>query len=96
MYLTAEERAAAPVLHRALVAGRAAILAGERDPATVEATMAEVLAGEPLVAPDYVVAVDAATLRRPGVLRGDVRLLVAGRLGKPRLLDNLGVTVPGD
>jgi pantoate--beta-alanine ligase len=96
VYLTADERAAAPVLHRALLAGRAAILAGERDPASVEATMAEVLAGEPLVAPDYVVAVDAVTLHRPDVLRDEVRLLVAGRLGKPRLLDNLGVTIPSD
>jgi pantothenate synthetase len=48
------------------------------------------------VAPDYVVAVDAVTLHRPDVLRDEVRLLVAGRLGKPRLLDNLGVTIPSD
>ena len=93
VYLTAEERAAAPVLHRALVAGRAAIMAGERDPATVEAVMAEVLASEALVEPDYAVAVDAGSLRRQDVLQGEVRLLVAARLGKPRLLDNLGVIV---
>jgi len=34
-YLTAEERAAAPVLFRSLRSGAAAILAGERDPAVV-------------------------------------------------------------
>jgi hypothetical protein len=27
-------------------------------------------------------------------LVGDLRLLIAARLGRPRLLDNLGVTVP--
>lgn len=96
VYLTSDERAAAPVLHRALMAGRSTIEAGERDPAAVEVAMAAVLSGEPLVTPDYAVAVDADTLRRPAVLRGEVRLLVAGRLGKPRLLDNLGVTVPKD
>ena len=96
VYLTSDERAAAPVLHRALMAGRSTIEAGERDPSAVEAAMAAVLSGEPLVTPDYAVVVDADTLRRPAVLRGEVRLLVAGRLGKPRLLDNLGVTVPKD
>ena len=96
VYLTSDERAAAPVLHRALMAGRSTIEAGERDPAAVEVAMAAVLSGEPLVTPDYAVVVDADTLRRPAVLRGEVRLLVAGRLGKPRLLDNLGVTVPKD
>lgn len=96
VYLTDDERAAAPVLHRALVAGRSAIEAGERDPGVVEVVMAEVLADEPLVAPDYVVAVDAQSLRRPEVLHGEVRLLVAARLGKPRLLDNLGITVSAD
>ena len=42
VYLTPEERAAAPVLHRALQAGLAAIEAGERDPAAVAAAMAAV------------------------------------------------------
>ena len=43
VYLTADERAAAPVLHRALLAGAAAVEAGERDPAAVRAAMAAVL-----------------------------------------------------
>ena len=48
---------------------------------------------EPLVEPDYAVAVDAATLQRPADLTGDLRLLVAARLPSARLIDNLGVTV---
>jgi pantoate--beta-alanine ligase len=86
-YLSAEERAAAPVLHRALRAGAEAVLAGGDG----AAAMAAVLATEPLVQPDYAVVVDAATLARPGT--GELRLLVAARLPSARLIDNLGVTV---
>jgi pantoate--beta-alanine ligase len=88
-YLTDEERRAAPVLHRALEAGVAAVLDG-RDP---EPVMAELLAAEPLVDTDYAVVVDAATLQRPADLVGDLRLLVAARLPSARLIDNEGVTV---
>jgi pantoate--beta-alanine ligase len=94
VYLTADERSAAPVLHRALQAGVAAIVAGERDPAAVRALVAEIVAAEPLAELDYAEVVDAASLARPDGLRGDVRLLVAARFGRPRLLDNLGVLVP--
>jgi pantoate--beta-alanine ligase len=94
-YLTDEERAAAPVLHRALRAGCAAVERGERDPYVVQAAMAAVLATEPLVTSDYAVVVDAATLETPDPLTGDLRLLVAARLPSARLIDNLGVTVSG-
>jgi pantoate--beta-alanine ligase len=90
-YLTEAERAAAPVLYRALQAGAEAALAGD-DP---EPVMAAVLAGEPLVEPDYAVVVDAATLQPADNLAGDLRLLVAARLPSARLIDNLGVTVAG-
>ncbi len=93
VYLTATERQAAPVLYRALCAGRDAIIAGETRTESVEVVITRVLASEPLFTPDYVAAVDATTLQRNDALDGNVRLLIAGRLGKPRLLDNLGVTV---
>lgn len=92
-YLSADERAAAPVLHRALQRGVAAVEAGERDPRTVEALVAETITAEPLVELDYAAAVDAETLAPLDRLVGEVRLLVAARVGRPRLLDNLGVTV---
>ena len=90
-YLSAEERAAATVLYRALSKGRDLIAAGERDPAAVNAAMAAVVDAEPLATLDYAEAVDAASLERIHPLAGDVRLLVAARLGKARLIDNLGV-----
>ena len=94
VYLTPAERAAAPVLHRALQAGAAAVADGARDPAAVRAVMADVVAREPLAVLDYAEVVDAASLARPDVLRGELRLVIAGRFGQPRLLDNLSVLVP--
>ena len=94
VYLGPDERAAAPVLRRALEVGAERVRAGERDPAAVEAAMAAVLDAEPLAERDYAAAVDAETLAPVDPLAGEVRLLVAARLGRPRLLDNLGVSVP--
>ena len=91
VYLTADERPAATVLWRSLQAGRDAVVQGSRDPDEVEAAMAAVLVAEPKASPDYAAAVDAATLERSDVLAGELRLLVAARLGRARLIDNLGV-----
>ena len=91
VYLTADERPAATVLWRSLQAGRDAVVQGSRDPDEVEAAMAAVLAAEPKASPDYSAVVDPATLARPDVLAGELRLLVAARVGGARLIDNIGV-----
>jgi pantoate--beta-alanine ligase len=96
VYLDAAQRRAAAVLNRALAAGIAAVEAGERDPVAVRGVVNSVLATEPLVeSPDYVAVVDAATLREPAMLSGSVRLLVAARVGRARLIDNMGVELSG-
>jgi pantoate--beta-alanine ligase len=92
-YLTPAERAAAPVVHRALQAGAAAILAGERSPAPVVELMAAIVEAEPLARLDYVGVVDADSLAVPDQLSGNLRLLAAVGLGRARLIDNVGVTV---
>lgn len=90
-YLSEAERAQAPVLRRALEAGAALVEAGETDGAAVEAQMAAVIGGASLAGIDYAAAVSSATLaRNQQPLQGDVRLLVAARFGKARLIDNLG------
>ena len=94
-YLTPEERAAAPVVHAALEAGRAAVLAGETDPAAIRALMAARIDAEPLAELDYAEIVDAATFAVSDPLRGPLRLLAAARFGKARLIDNVGVELPG-
>ena len=93
-YLSPAERAAAPVLHRALCSGAERIEAGERRAAAVEAAMARVLATEPLLGRvDYATVAAADTLQPLDPLAGELRLLVAAHLGAARLIDNIGVTV---
>jgi pantoate--beta-alanine ligase len=92
-YLSPDDRAAAPVLHLALEAGRSAVEAGERDPSVVRAVMSDVVGAEPRVQLEYAEVVDPATLRVPERLSGEVRLLVAARVGPARLIDNVGATV---
>jgi pantoate--beta-alanine ligase len=94
VYLEDDERRAAPVLHRALQAGMASIVAGGRDGDQVQRLMMAIVAAEPLADLDYAAVVDAADLAPMTRLAGEVRLLVAAKLGRPRLLDNLGVLVP--
>ena len=76
VYLTPEERAAAPVLHRALV---------EAVRAHIEAR----LTAEPLAHFDYAEVVDPATMRPAEVALPGVRILAAAQFGIPRLLDNI-------
>ena len=83
-YLSGPERRAAPVLYRALLAGRDRIEAGERQAAAVVRVMREVLEAEPLVRVDYAEA-------RAGP--GGWRLYVAARLGAARLIDTIAVPV---
>ncbi|HVX23064.1 MAG TPA: pantoate--beta-alanine ligase [Acidimicrobiales bacterium] len=95
--LSSSERAAAPVLSRALAAGREAVAAGEDRPGAVAAVMAAVVATEPSVVLDYAVAVDAADLAVPAALAdaATVRLLIAARVGPVRLIDNCDAPRPG-
>lgn len=88
--LAADERAAAPVLYRALSAGAAARTAGG-DRGEVERAMAAAVAEEPLVTLDYAVLVDARDLEPAGDVPSDrpLRLLIAATVGPVRLIDNL-------
>jgi len=88
--LSAAERQAATALSHALAAGRAALAAGERSGVAVAKAMRGVVDREPLVALDYAVVVDAASLQEVASVAdaGSVRLLIAGQVGPVRLIDN--------
>jgi pantoate--beta-alanine ligase len=90
VYLSAEERALAPMLHAALNDCAKKMMAGEPFGAVLEqGRLAIAQAGFQL---DYLEARHAETLGAIASLKqGPVRLLVAARLGKTRLLDNIGV-----
>jgi len=93
LYLSAEERIQAPVLRRALDIGVALVSNGETDPGVLEAAMAAEVATASLAHLDYAAAVPADTLVAHGPLEGEVRLLVAVRFGRARLIDNDGIAV---
>ena len=96
-YLSADERAVAPILHRALAAGAAAAPAG---PAAVLAAAREALdaagPGPADATPrvDYLALVDARGYRPvpaepEGDFAGDAVLAIAARVGTTRLIDNV-------
>jgi pantoate--beta-alanine ligase len=89
VYLTPEQRAAAPVLNRALRAARDAWQAGEHDGERLREIMRGVLAAEPLARPDYVSAADPVTLAELGEAGRGVLLSMAVRIGRARLIDNM-------
>ena len=89
-YLGPDERRAATVLHRALMAARAAVDAGEADAGRVRQVLADTLESEPLARVETIDLVDADTLApvdRLGPGRRAVALL-AVRVGPARLIDN--------
>ena len=86
--LTPEQRAAAPVLRRALLAALARYEGGERDGEALRGAMRDVLAAEPLAAPEYVSCADPETLAELAPVTGPALLSMAVRFGAVRLIDN--------
>ena len=90
VYLTSAERQVAPVLYRAMKESAQRLRAGD-DVETAMAGGAELIANAGLVL-DYFEARHAETLAPIAAAKdGPVRILVAARLGKTRLIDNIGV-----
>lgn len=94
-YLTAEERAAAAVLPRAMRFAIRRILAGEPVLDGMDGLEAALLSAG-FASVDYAVVTDADTLEPLMELDGrPARLLVAARIGKTRLIDNMPVEPGG-
>jgi len=88
VHLSPEERAAAPILHRALVAARDRWGMGERSADALRGVMLETLAAEPLASVDYVSVADATTLAELDRVDSAALLSLAVRFGDTRLIDN--------
>lgn len=90
-FLSPQERATAPLLHRAMTEAAAAISAGAPVAATLEDALAALRGAG--FAPDYLALIEAETMRPLAARReqGPMRLIAAARLGTVRLLDNIAV-----
>jgi pantoate--beta-alanine ligase len=89
VYLAEPERVAARSLGRAMRAASAAAPAG---PEAVRAAALDVLTSEPSLAVDYLELVEPDTLAPASLdARGELVLLVAGRVGSTHLVDNVTV-----
>jgi len=93
-YLSAEQRAVAPTLYRGLEQIAAAIVAGERDFATLieQAREQQVAAG---FRPDYLEIREANSLRPATADDRHLVILVAAFIGSTRLIDNLALDLDG-
>jgi pantoate--beta-alanine ligase len=94
VHLSPDERAAAPVLRRALLAARDALASGERSGDALRARMRRVLAGEPLAQVDYVSIADGETLGELDFVDRPALASLAVRFGSTRLIDNEPLTSP--
>jgi pantoate--beta-alanine ligase len=88
-YLSPEERRAAPILHRALLAAKSLAEKGERNPEALIEAVRRCVAKEPLLRLEYVELRDAQTLETLAILDRPAVLALASRLGKARLIDNI-------
>jgi pantoate--beta-alanine ligase len=88
-YLSAEERRAATVLHRALVAARTELSAGVRDALQLQGVMRRIIETERLATADYVEIVSADTFESVVRVARPSYAVLAVFIGKTRLIDNL-------
>ena len=95
-YLRADERKAATVLYRALVAARREIAAGARDALELQRAMRKEFQGEPLATVNYAEIVDAGSFEPVVHVTGRSYALLAVYIGKTRLIDNMLIEPAGE
>jgi pantoate--beta-alanine ligase len=93
VYLEGEERRAATCLYEALARARWLVEGGERDASALRAEMAKRIGAERLARLEYVAVVDEGTFEDVDRLARPARALVAARVGRARLIDNLRLPV---
>lgn len=88
-YLGLEERARALALYRSLTLARDMVQAGERDANDIRQRMRDVLENTPGCTLDYAELVDPESLEVVTELAAPVLAVVAARVGKVRIIDNM-------
>ena len=89
VYLNAEERKAATVLHCSLDSARSELAGGVRDALQLQGVLQRALGAEPRARVDYAEVVDAETFEPVVRVSKPSYILLAVFIGKTRLIDNL-------
>ena len=89
VHLSEDERRAATCLYEALARVRWLVEGGERDANVLRAEIAKRVGAEALARIEYAAVVGEETFEEVDLLARPARALVAARVGKPRLIDNL-------
>jgi len=88
-YLSADERQAALVLHRALMLAQGLWSQGEKDAEKLRNEMARLIGREPLATIDYISSADNETLEELKEVQPSALVSLAVKIGKTRLIDNV-------
>ena len=89
IFLSAEERTAATVLHRALETARLKWEGGERSGIALRQAVRDVVEAEPLATLEYVSVADPEALEELETLDRPALASLAVRIGRTRLIDNV-------
>ncbi len=95
-FLSTDDRVSALALSGGLMAAAAAVEAGERDGAALEALVVEAVGSVDGARLEYAALADAATVQPLTELTTDAFLAVAARVGETRLIDNVAFSVGVD
>jgi pantoate--beta-alanine ligase len=89
IYLTPEQRKAAPVLYRALEHARKRVDEGERKSKTIVKEMREIIESEKEAKIDYLAVTDLIELKELRTIKGRCLIAAAAFFGTTRLIDNV-------
>ncbi len=97
-YLSAEERSAALGIPDALEAAARALAWGERDVSELESAMRDAARqrGGETLSLEYAAVIDPDSLEQLTRVEGGARAIIAGRLGRTRLIDNCALAPPAE
>lgn len=89
IYLNTEERKAAPMLYKALLAAKSKFDAGERNADALRTIVREAIATAPLIDTQYVAVVNPDTFEELSTADSGSLIPIAARIGTTRLIDNI-------
>jgi pantoate--beta-alanine ligase len=92
-YLTPGHRAQAVILYQSLMEAKRLIQNGERNVEIIKNQMRQMIEQQPDAVIDYIEIVDTKNLEPQTELKGEVLIALAVQIGKPRLIDNIIISV---